>query len=318
MFGSKSLLEKWSEPFLGLNLHFMEIEILRCIHYYKLTEISEIYDFISNRYPNVSLSKSQFYRIIENLEKGKGDGAPYLVSSRDKKKNTKQLSCSQRGEKELYFFVQYILSFLRDQIFTDEALREMLHLLTPNLGCLRKFKILSISPTPLNLPLLLDMCKSCDHPFNIGDEGIQKPIIISLPGADKELIEIDRDKIQIIESETPYDLLPKDESIDLIFNTLSLYRYNTEDTLKELYRMLKPNGHIFLFEPTDNLPNLVIHIFNEMIKTRTVSQSVWKIDPVENPLFSINELSELLGTHGFDNITHRSELAMTLFIARKK
>ena len=60
------LISKFSEPFLGFKLQFIEIEILRSIYYYKLTDVGGLYNFLTNRYKELKLSKSQFYRIIDS------------------------------------------------------------------------------------------------------------------------------------------------------------------------------------------------------------------------------------------------------------
>lgn len=306
-----SLMDEFDDPFLGFNLQFIEIEVLRLIYYYKLEDITEIFLTIEQKYPLNNISKSQFYRIIEKLEKNQ-----YISAKKEGK--SKILTFMEKGKKELYFFIKYMYGFMSDQIFSEEALQEIIDMTTESLGCLRQFKMMALGPYTINLSSLLEKCLNCENPMNIEGDKISKPIFIVLPDSDKSLVEIE-DNIQILESEKPYDLLPKDGSVDLIFESLVFSRWpdKMDESLQEINRILKPGGLAFIFEPTKNVSNMVIDIMNKLLVGISEELKPWTITKKNKDLESVEYYTNSLEKY-FDQIVVRSELALTLFIARKK
>ncbi len=307
--GNRDLLTKFSDPFQGFNLQFIEIEILRTIYYYKLDEISQLYNFIIENYKNVKLSKSQFYRVIEKLDKNK-----YIKNVAKGKE--KKLELTLNGEKELYLFLKYIFSIMRDQIFTEDAMIEIYNILNKlHTKCLRTKSILHFGPYPVNIPQIQEMCLECDNPENISDEELEKSLFISLPNTKATAAGLDNNLFQTLEHKDPYDMLLKNESFDIVIENITVYRYGIR-TLDEIHRIMKPGGWLLMFEPTNNLSMLIVQIINQILLGKSIDLMDWVIDPTKKPLLKKNEFKKEIEKK-FTNIQIKSDMVLTLYLAQK-
>lgn len=317
VFQNRNLISQSIEGFQGFNLSFLEIEILRAIYYYKLRDIGSLYTYLSNKYKIRKLSKSQFYRLVDKLQKN-----DYLLNMGDRKE--KQLYLTQKGKVEIASFLEYTTDVLKDEIFNMESV--MLNLLTSIAEitirkCLRKINFMQIGVFYVNLHQLQLMCDKCEHPFDGPPENYEKPYNIKLPNIDTHIIGIDDTNREIYFAEMPrpdpFNILLKDASMEGIVSTLLFNRYSDKDRekiLKELFRILKPGGWLVVFEPTANLSSIVVELYNMISIKSSLNMQEWRANPETMP--TKEEMISLL--ENYSNLVYvKEELVIPLFFAQK-
>ncbi|RMG36701.1 MAG: hypothetical protein D6732_07860 [Methanobacteriota archaeon] len=298
----------WEKPFDGLSRSFTEYEILKFVGTGKFDSIIDIYNALVIKYPNLKKSKSQIYRIIENLE---SEG---LIHTNKDGKN-KRLELTDVGFQEIGNLMRYVFDFLREKVILEGLWEDILEMVVPQTGCIRSGQTVFAGPIAYGINILWNSCKRCDL-WNGEDETQKSPIFLALPDSDLTQPPFEKNQLQVLETPNPYDWLPKAESTDL-FTGISLITKFGSKILEEVWRILKPNAHALFIEPVKTTPNIILLMYNHIIALNKIETAKrWTINKRKDKLFTREELKEMLEQQ-FSEVKAFSESLMKTFIVRK-
>ncbi len=298
----------WEKPFEGLSRTFTEYEILKFVSTGKFTSVIDIYNALITKYPNLSKSKSQIYRIIENLE------IEGLIQT-NKDGKIKKLELTDLGYQEIGNLMRYVFDFLRDKVILEGLWEDILEIVVPETGCIRSGQSVFSGPIAYGINVLWNACKKCGY-WNESMEVKTPPIFLALPDVDLTQPPFEENDLQILETPNPYDWLPKAESTDL-FSGVSLITKFGPEILKEIKRILKKDGVAVLIEPVKTTPNIILLMYNHIIALNKIETAKrWTINKRKDNLYTKEELKEILEGE-FKRVKSFSEHLMTTFIVNK-
>ena len=296
----------WEKPFEGLSHSFTEYELLKLISMGKSKSIIDIYNGFVKKYPNMAKSKSQIYRIIESME---SEG---LIKTM-KEGKSKILSLTEKGYIEIGMLTRYVFNFLREKVIIEGLWTDILEIVVPITGCLRKGQVLFSGPVSYGVGTLWNSCRKCPNPVM---ETPLTPIFLALPHTDTTQPPLEEVTIQTIDTPDPYDWLPKKESVDIV-SAMSLITKFGSRIVDEIYRVLKSGGYALIIEPVKTTPNIILQMYNQIIATdKLETAKFWSVKKTEDNLKDKNEITELL-REKFGNAMAIQDTLMHLVICRK-
>ncbi len=300
--------DAWKSPFKGLKFQFLEYEILKLIMYGGINEVSEIISIVEGEFQDIKKSKSQLYRIIENLE------TEGLISS-EKLGKEKVLKIENKGIQELGNLSRYVLISLREILIDEGIWNDIYEKVLPQTGCLRVDNIAYLGPQAHGIVQLLDSCRYCESPRYPNDDLPTSPIFFQLPYSDTTLSLTEKDKITIIQNQKIDDLMLKTNSLDIVLSFTLISKFK-ERSFEELKRIVKPEGFLIFVEPVKTTPHVVIMMYNQILMANSFETSeFWRIDTLDNTLPSVEELENLL-MNEFTKVTKIKDSLLSIFVCQ--
>ncbi len=305
-------LSAWKEKFHGVTLSWIDIEICRLAT--STWKISDLYEFLSERYELISNTpKSSFYRNIDSLiENGYLSGV--------KQGRSKIISATENGIKELGRLGRYMFEIQMThtilQTWSDVLDVAMKYVISP----LSK-KIAFIIPDYSILGHIVHDLIKKDGTIELSETDFKNTINDTYIPGNVYYINFGKNitnktsGITILNSSIN-DFPLKDNFIDLIFEHSGITSFNDSEYIKELYRILKPNGYLIAVETTKTSSKMATRIMQEISYLMNLSNEYepWNFS---GEFLEMKELSEKISKFKFKLREGITDIATSIFVYQK-